>query len=176
MSSVGISKLTVAAGWLGPVNWADALTAITSVFTAAAVIFAAIQVTYHNRQMHRDFETLYLQRYWEVMDERSKALMVEGKSRKDDEKVIHKYLDLSDDQVSLRALGRITDDTWRFWEEAIYQYIYYQPYRHFVEEDGGKKYRHLWAMLAHHGRGPHDRKRCFDPLKWSLVRRKVNGL
>lgn len=163
-------------GRAGPVNWAEAVTALASTITAAAVIFAAIQVAFHNRQMHRDFESLYLQRYWTITDQRSRDFLVSGSHSAEDEKVIHNYLDLSNDQVSLRALGRITDDTWRFWEEAIYEFIYSQPYYDYALEDAGLRYQHLWNMLEHHDHGVHDPDDYYDPLTWHLVRRKLNGL
>lgn len=165
---------------IGTANWAEAVTAIASLLTAFAVIFAALQVVLHNRQTHRDFESMYLQRFWKVSDLKTEAEISysDSKARAMD-LAKHVYLELSNDQVSLRELGRITDDTWAFWEEAIYEFCASESYRATIEKDTGLDYRHLRALLNHHKEhngDTHDRENPYDPLKWSVLRRKFNGL
>jgi hypothetical protein len=82
--------------------------------TALAIVFAAWQLLSHSRQMHRELEGLYVQRYWELMDQRSESFIVEGDPRPRDRRVIHAYLQLCEDEIDLRRLGRLTDNTWKF--------------------------------------------------------------
>lgn len=44
---------------------------ILQAITVFAVAFAAFQLMFHSRQMHRDLEMAYVERYWSLMDERS---------------------------------------------------------------------------------------------------------
>lgn len=170
----------VASASLATPNWAEGLTAITSVVTAVAVVFAVQQVVLHNRQTHRDFESMYLQRFWEVDDRKSEALCSPEEFRAINiEASHHAYLNLSNDQVSLRRLGRITDGTWRFWEEEIYAFCDSATYRTLIENDMGRNYRHLLALLNHHAtdQGPrYDLRNQYDPLTWGRAKRWRNGL
>lgn len=195
MNLSNIQGATQATVLLGTANWAEAITALASALTALAVIFAALQVVLHNRQTHRDFESLYLQRFWSISDKQNEALEASTSSREaSTDSANHAYLELSNDQISLRELGRITDGTWRFWEEAIHEKCTSPPYLGMIKIDARRatevtdssapeeprvQYRHLHALLDHHkveNGNKHERKNPYDPLEWGLARRKFNGL
>lgn len=91
-----------------------------SILTGIAVIAVLFQLTFQNRQMHRDFELLYIQRYWDIMDRCSPHFALTGSTRGDhDLVVIRDYLQLCEDELDLRSIGRITTDTWREWSQWI---------------------------------------------------------
>lgn len=91
---------------------------VVQTLTALAIIFAAWQLLFHNRQMHREFENLYVERYWVLMDKRSADFALKGRMRKEDGPIVRGYLQLCEDEIDLRRLGRITDNTWQFWSGA----------------------------------------------------------
>ncbi|SLM95669.1 hypothetical protein FM106_10040 [Brachybacterium faecium] len=79
-----------------------------------SIVFAVTQIVAQTRQMHRDFEALYVEWYWALMDRRSGEFERGGKPRKEDRLVIHQYLQLCEDEIDLRGEGRVTNDTWGF--------------------------------------------------------------
>ncbi|CAO1648950.1 hypothetical protein NYA9BBAC_00093 [Salinibacterium sp. NYA9b] len=91
---------------------------IVQALTALAIIFAAWQLLFHSRQMHREFEHLYVERYWVLMDKRSVGFALKGRIGKEDRSIVRGYLQLCEDEIDLRRLGRITDSTWQFWSGA----------------------------------------------------------
>lgn len=99
--------------------WIDIAGLVISAFTAMSILFAVTQIVAQTRQMHRDFEALYVGRYWTLMDRRSIEFERGGKPRKEDRLVIHQYLQLCEDEIDLRSEGRVTNDTWGFWERSI---------------------------------------------------------
>lgn len=102
-----------------PPNWAEALTALLSVATLVAVILAAVQIRHVNQQMHRELEMQYLLRFWALTDQLSRKLKLKGVPSRADKVVLREYLSLSEDQLSLRSLGRVTDHTWQYWRTDI---------------------------------------------------------
>lgn len=64
---------------------------IVQIVTCLAILFAAWQLMFHARQMHRDFEMLYVQRYWELMDRRSDVLITQGTTSNPDRVVALAY-------------------------------------------------------------------------------------
>lgn len=102
-----------------PPHWADALMALMSILTLGAVGIGVRQIYHVNQQMHREFETQYLLRFWQLMDRRSNAMRAEKGLTKEDELLLLDYFSLSEDQIALRGLGRVTQDTWNFWRSDI---------------------------------------------------------
>lgn len=100
-------------------SWVDIAGLFVSVVTAGSIIFAVWQIVSQTRQMHREFEALYVQRYWSLMDRRSAGFERGLKPGKSDQIVIHQYLQLCEDEIDPRGLGRATDETWSFWEMSI---------------------------------------------------------
>lgn len=95
--------------------WAD----IATIVTAVAVLIAILTFVGDRQQRHREFENLYVQRYWTVVDRHSNAFQVRGEMRKSDERVVVDYLRLCEDQIEVRGLGLITHKTWRVWGPSI---------------------------------------------------------
>jgi hypothetical protein len=97
--------------------------------TLVAIILAAWQLLFHSKQMHRDFEVLYVQRYWDLMDKRSFSFSIDQVPSDGDRVVIRGYLQLCEDEIDLRRLGRVSDNTWGFWGGAILSQVSANGYR-----------------------------------------------
>lgn len=108
-------------------SWADVIAAVASVIAALAACIAVFQIASINRQVHREFETQYLLRFWSLMDRRSVSLQVNGEMEEEDLPVLLAYLDLTEDQIALRERGRVTDDTWAFWAEDMRRFCLTAP-------------------------------------------------
>ena len=100
-------------------TWLDVVSVVVQFLTFVGIALAALQLFFQGRQIHRDFDALYVRRYWELMDMRSKQWVLKGKLKPGNEKVVRGYLQLCEDEIDLRRLGRVTDSTWHFWDLAI---------------------------------------------------------
>lgn len=146
----------------------DILSTVMQLLTASAIIFAGWQLLLHSRQMHRDFEMLYVQRYWELMDKRSDEFLLNDDLMEMDRRVARGYLQLCEDEIDLRKLGRVTDNTWGFWAQCIAAQCTAPGYRDALSALPITLYpglrEHLGAGGAH------------DPLEHGWVWRKFHGL
>lgn len=94
---------------------------VATVITALGVLLAALALRASQRQRLRQFESVYVERYWRLMDGLSLAA-TRGESslpHPGDEKIARAYLRLCEDECELRAEGWIGDATWRIWAEGI---------------------------------------------------------
>jgi hypothetical protein len=90
-------------------DWAS----VAQIVTGIAFVFAALQIREARKQLHRELENLYVQRYWKILDQmptwghdlRQRRVKVG----------LLRYMQLCEDEIDLRSHGRITDDTWRIW-------------------------------------------------------------
>jgi hypothetical protein len=103
------------------------LTDIAAAATAAGVFFAAYQLFLQRAQARNAFEDTLVRQYRElikpelVTDVRLGRL-IEGRSPAEVDRLrrIYLYLDLCNEQVFLRAVGRISRATWRVqWADGI---------------------------------------------------------
>ncbi len=60
------------------------INSVVQALTLLAIATGAWQLLAHSRQMHRDFESMYVQRYWTSMDRRSSSWILSGRFGKDD--------------------------------------------------------------------------------------------
>jgi len=105
----------------------DVLALATVIGVSAAVIgvFAAVlQLRELGKQRRRDFENLFVQRYWKIMDDLSLEA-IEGSEpdgghvSTDDRKSVIAFLRLSEDELDLRAADWIGADTWVMWRAGM---------------------------------------------------------
>lgn len=129
-------------------NWAEALTAILATTTLAAIIFAGIQIAFVRQQMHREFEMQYLLRFWQITDRFSDTYKQLQILTNHDRAVILEYLNLSEDQIELRALKRVTNGTWKFWRRDIRTYCQSQHVRGVLELEPTDRYPELRKLIA----------------------------
>ena len=108
----------------------DVVSAVGSAISAAAASVAAIGVWYAKYQLKTSrelaqlsFEDALAKEYRELAGQLSKkALMGEILSDTEYEDAfdeLYRYVDLTNEQISLRARGRITPEVWRSWSEGM---------------------------------------------------------
>lgn len=98
--------------------WAD----FATIVTAFAVVIAVLSFINERNQRHRDFEGLYVQRYWDIQDRHSPRYRLQSRRRLSDHDraLILDYLRLCEDELEIRKLGLVTHKTWkRVWSDAI---------------------------------------------------------
>jgi hypothetical protein len=99
-------------------DWAD----IAQLVTAVAVVFAVLQLVGSRTQRHREFENLYVQRYWQLLDRMSARMYMGGEMADPTEaekRLVVEYLRLCEDEIDLRGQGFVTNKTWAIWAEGI---------------------------------------------------------
>ena len=107
---------------------------LIGVFVAVVGVFAAwMQVRALGQQRTRDFENLFVQRYWKIMDDLSlKALECAkpdgGRVSSSDKKAVIAFLRLSEDEIDLRAAGLISADTWELWRVGMAAHLRRWPF------------------------------------------------
>lgn len=115
-------------------------TAFASVATAIGVAFVGFQLKLTKKQGQAEFEDRLDQQYREI----SMALPVDvliGKDMDDGEakgiqirELVYNYLDLSNEQVYLRAKGRISNHTWASWCSGIKAHMEKKAFRVVFDE------------------------------------------
>lgn len=112
-------------GW----EWAN----ITAQFaTVIAVGAAFLQLIGARAAKHRDFENLYVQRYWNLMD-RFEGNPWTASSIDDlveaDQLKVSAYLQLCEDELDLRRNGFISTKTWGIWVDGMKSQCARQAYK-----------------------------------------------
>jgi hypothetical protein len=119
---------------------------IAWVATAVGVLVAAFSVRAANSQRRRQFETIYVQRYWALMDQLSLDALKDGQSKPhnsmgpltvadgqeichNDQRIVHSYLRLCEDELELRREGWISSETWAIWQAGIAAQLQRWPFR-----------------------------------------------
>lgn len=101
----------------------EILSALANIATAAAVGVAAWQLVLAKRQAVTRFEDSFAKEYRELASKLpTKAFL--GESLNDHEYASHfdemyHYFDLCNEQAFLHKAGRISDETWDFWQDGI---------------------------------------------------------
>lgn len=145
-------------------DWAN----VGSVVTAGAVVFAVFQLVAARTQRHRDFENLYVQRYWQILDRMPDRLYFghEILSPNTDElRLAVAYLRLCEDEIDLRKEGFITDRTWAIWADGISAQLEGTVYVNAMTQHAG--------LLPSLTQFVQTRK---DPLTWNFAARWWHGL
>lgn len=146
----------------------DVWSLVLQLATLVAVVVAAWQLLFHSRQMHREFEALYIARYWELMDRRSIRWVVSGRQTTRDGVIAKGYLQLCEDEIDCRRIGRVTDNTWAFWRDAILSQTAEQPYRAVLQSSPVSDYPRLRELIAVGEE--------YEPLPHRWLWRKAHGL
>ena len=137
-----------------------------------------------SQQIHRELESQYTQRFWELWDCRPTKFFRTNRVSSSVRPWVESYLALSNDQVELRERGRVTDDTWDYWARDIIRFCYSYSS---LKTEASRGYAALHKMLVSESttallgkddvgniiikRGP-----VYDPLTWNTKRRKSQGL
>ena len=97
---------------------------IASIATAIGVYLAVIGLRQARVQRVRQFESMFVQRYWKLMDDLSLQAWQgmprrRGRVAPADEKAVRAYFQLCEDEMELRAEGWISTPTWKLWAKGI---------------------------------------------------------
>jgi len=108
------------------IDWAvvgAVATATGTLVTAFGVVFGAWQIRISKKQSQAEFEDRFYQQYRSLTIDLPVDVLIGMKPNKEDEayvrELIYNYLDLSNEQIYLRAKGRITSHTWNSWSSGI---------------------------------------------------------
>lgn len=93
----------------------------------------------------REFEDIYVQRYWDISDRLDLDLRVgafqggdlhkyrESGDHEDQLKAMWDYLALCEDQIDLRKGGNVTDEAWEVWSTSISGTVNRYPFAAFFD-------------------------------------------
>jgi len=102
---------------------ASSIQDISSIATAIGVFFAAFQLWHTRVRAITSFEDSLANEYREIIDRLpTEAILGEPLSQEEQLKHLHdfyRYLDLTNNQVFLRKIRRISKKTWKFWADGI---------------------------------------------------------
>jgi hypothetical protein len=145
---------------------------VSSFATAVGLFLAVIGLRQVQRQRLRQFEALFVSRYWTLMDRLSLQAMRGDEHephRDEDERVVRAYLQLCEDELDLRSQGCFTDSTWAVWADGMQVQLQRWPFSqiwHRVEKDETGTFE----MLREFNAG------APDPCQIPAWRRAVQGL
>lgn len=77
------------------------------------------------------FENLFVQRYWTLIDRLSLTALSgdsNGKLQDDDNRIIRAYFRLCEDELELRKSGWISDSTWKMWRVGMFAHLRRWPF------------------------------------------------
>lgn len=95
---------------------------IALIVTAIGVLGAVIGLRQSYRERLRQFEAMYVQRYWTILDKLSVEALKGShpdEISEGDEKAIRGYLLLCEDELEMRKNGYIADSTYELWADGI---------------------------------------------------------
>ncbi|WP_027862123.1 hypothetical protein [Marmoricola sp. URHB0036] len=96
---------------------------ILAVAAMIGVLAAVFQLRQVRKQRKREFEDLFVQRYWSIMDRLSTSALESvphsGAIRDEDRRAVIAYFRLSEDELDLRARNWISRDAWELWRDGI---------------------------------------------------------
>ena len=147
---------------------------IALIATAVGVLAAVFGLRQSNRERLRQFEAMYVQRYWSILDQLSLDALAGSTKHPPSEadlKAIRAYLFLCEDELEMRGRGYIADTTYKIWTDAAVTQLQ-QPMFQAVWEQVLKEstfpYKHLHALCS--------QPESYDPLPVGFVRRWLRGL
>lgn len=147
---------------------------ILNAITCFAILVAVWQLLFHARQMHRDMEMHFVDQYWQIMSKASTAwrlsYLLEPPSVPEDKRVVHEYLQLCEDEIDLRANGRVTDSTWFLWASAIATIASIDHIEETIRKAPEIMYPRLRLMMQSSEPSKH------DPLTRKTIWRRLHGL
>jgi len=147
---------------------------IALIVTAAGVVAAVFGLRQSNRERLRQFEAMYVQRYWSILDQLSLDAL-SGSAGEDpneaDVKAIRAYLFLCEDELEMRGRGYIADTTYRIWANGALAQLQQPTFRAVwkqVLKEPTFPYEHLRALCSRSG--------PYDPLAAGFAWRWLRGL
>jgi hypothetical protein len=150
------------------------LNQIALVVTALGVLGVIYSLRQNHRERLRQFESMYVQRYWSLIDQLSLEVLAGAEPHplaNADEKAIRAYLQLCEDELELRAGRCIADNTYRIWADGICTQLKQPAFRKVwdqVRAEPTFPYTYMNSLLTQGA--------AFDPCDMSLPLRWLRGL
>lgn len=141
---------------------------LTIALGTLAIVVAVLQSHQARRQRVRDFELVYVQRYWALRDRIEAARGTDG----DRMAFVSLYLELCEDEADMRKHGWISDATWRLWRDGITSALRRDPYAAAwgsLQKEGPERFEHLKALAESQDEpadGGYDPIAVMPPTKW----------
>jgi len=95
---------------------------IALIVTAIGVLGVVLGLRQNYRERLRQFEAMYVGRYWMILDKLSIDALsgsCPDKISEDDNKAIRSYILLCEDELEMRDNGYIADSTYKLWADGI---------------------------------------------------------
>jgi len=147
---------------------------IALIVTAVGVLGAVYSLRQNYRQRLRQFEAMFVQRYWALLDKFSLD-MLRGKAAEplsmDEERAIRAYFFLCEDEMEMRAKEYIADSTYRIWRASILEQVKQPKFEEVLTQlrkEDAFPYEYLNLLLKS--------KELYDPCKMLLWKRWLLGL
>jgi hypothetical protein len=104
---------------------------VAAIATAVGVLVGALSLLGSWRTRVRQFEALYIQRYWELMNELSLVALSGDASHgvvASDEKTVRAYFRLCEDEIELKKKRWFSKRAWDVWEEGMIHQLRRWPF------------------------------------------------
>lgn len=160
---------------MGEWDWADwfYLFSITATFiTTIGVLGIIWQIIGERRTRHREFENMYVSRYWNIASKLPHRFVCGHQDYSPTEQelvALTDYLLLCEDELDLRKRGFVTDQTWEIWAEGICSASNDTILRDIVDSFPPDRLTIFKELV-------NSETRRFDPLTWSKKKRWWSGL
>nr|WP_059195493.1 hypothetical protein [Streptomyces antibioticus] len=160
-------------------EWLSLVITVLAAFAASGTAIWQVRT-----QRVRQFEDVYVARYWSLLDRMSlHALRGVDAGDADDTTAIRLYFRHSEDEADLRAQGWVSDETWGEWGGAIHAQMHRPPFDRvwaetLLDSDAGRDYgfvhlRRLWHDAAYDPPSTRPLRALLRRSPWR--RRSVNG-
>ena len=147
------------------------ITDIALSVTAIGVLAAVFGLRQTYRERLRQFEAMYVQRYWSIIDKLSldaRSGSASGQICDGDKKAIRAYLFLCEDELEMRENGYIGDSTYKIWAAGMRDQVRQRMF-HEVWDEVSKEptfpYDHLKDLI--------EKRETYDPLEMRSLRRWI---
>lgn len=155
------------------------ITDIATVVTAIGVIGAVLGLRQNYRERLQQFESMYVARYWDILDRLSLTAVhgsPSGRLLEEDEKAVRSYIRLSEDELEMRKNGYVSDSTYALWADGLRAQFDQPPFDKFGKE--------ILALPEHSKLAPYYVRKlleshcagCYDPLDKLILWRIIRGL
>ncbi len=146
---------------------------VVLVVTALGVLGAAYGLRQNNLERLRQFEEMYVNRYWSLLDLLSLDAL-KGSDPKvisnSDERAIRAYIRLCEDELEMRKAGYIGNDTYALWAAGICKQFEQDMFARVWKEVKGED-TFPYDYLTHLKEGP-----SYEPCQSGSWRRRLRGL
>jgi hypothetical protein len=153
---------------------------VALIVTAIGVLGVMFGLRQSYRERLRQFEVMYVERYWKILDQLSLDALKGSSPAKitdADEKAIRNYILLCEDELQMRRNGYISDSTYKVWAAGMRDQLSQPMFKEVWAQVMGEAkelrtfpYEHLQRLLKGTALD------AGDPLSMSLLRRRLRGL